>query len=76
VARLRRGDVEPVGERRDDEAARVAEVLERVAEGGVADVGPDVVLRVAAALLPPRLELADPLEAVLVVEALQTRRWV
>ena len=74
VRRLRGGDVDAVGERRDHEAARVAEVLERVLEGRVADVGPDVVLRRVAALLEARLELADPLEAVLRVELVLDHR--
>tara|TARA_B100000780_G_scaffold121442_1_gene85094 strand:+ start:111 stop:362 length:252 start_codon:yes stop_codon:yes gene_type:complete len=40
---LRGGDVDAVGERRDDEARGVAEVLEGVAEGGVAYVDPHLV---------------------------------
>ena len=44
VRRLRGGDVDAVGERRDHEAARAAEVLERVAEERVADVQDRVVL--------------------------------
>ena len=69
MARLGRGDVDAVGERRDHEAAGVAQILERVAEGRVADVDPHVLLLVAVALVVPRLELAEPLEAVLRLEA-------
>ena len=78
VGRLRGGDVDAVGERRDHEAAGAAEVLERVAEERVADVEHAVVLLArrarasgrVARLLPARLELAEPLEVVLAVDAL------
>ena len=64
MRRLRGGDVDAVGERSDDETAGVAEVLERVLEGRVADVVPNVLGRGVAALLEVSLELAHPLEAI------------
>ena len=62
---LRGGDVDAVGERRDDEARCVAQVLERVAEGCIAYVDPHVLLRIVPSLLQSGLELADPRETLL-----------
>ena len=62
---LRGGDVDAVGERRDDEAGGVAKVFEGVAEGRIAYVDPHVLLRVDPSLLQSGLELAYPREALL-----------
>ena len=52
---LREGDVASVGERRDDEAGRVAQILVRVDELSVANVGVTIQFRVVPAMAQLRL---------------------
>ena len=52
---LREGDVASVGERRDDESGRVAQILVRVDELSVANVGVTIHFRVVPAMAQLRL---------------------